>query len=154
MSKPKLAIKGLPDDIWELRIEKRTEPVWRHFFSCTGVVEVSGLLMDENKGLKALPPPRTRKIEFVGDVAAGCQVEAPHEAWTEISHQDAMKSYAFVTASILQAECHVVATSSKGIVPQGAFSCCCSSTLVDVYKRAVSEDPACTVEGLMWEVEL
>jgi len=141
--------------MYELRIEKRSEPRWKHWFSSTGVVQMASLLLDEDKGLRPLPAPRSRRIEFVGDIAAACQIEAPHGDYlADLGHQNALKSYAVVAAKALQAEWNIVATTQHGVIPQGwCTSRCCENILADLYPRAVLDDSSCGAEALEWEAD-
>jgi len=156
-------VKGLPDGVYELRIEKRTEPQWNHGCSSSGPVQVDSLVLDMDRGLRRAPPRMSRKIECVGNVATAYQVESPGtECFASIIHQNAMCSYATVLARALQAEPHIVACTSKRFVPQRCLCrclsamCCMDSahTFADLYPRAVSTDSSAALQVGDWAADV
>lgn len=137
--------ENLSPGIHVVELEKRTEPN-------VGTLVFEGFEFPDGE-LLAPPARKSRRIEFLSDstidgfgvdgvLGVTCNNGAP------VSFDDVRKSAAFVTASLLDAESHVIASSGRGIVrneTEGA-----GETFPEIYVRTLPDIADSTWDFSSW----
>jgi len=134
-------VEGLPDSIHTLLMTKRFE-------SKHGVTEFSGFVLDDSCSLRELPPRPPYRIEFIGGSSVmGFGSESNSIRCTDVDKvSNCYFSYGPVTARALQAECHILAISGKGVLRTWRSPFISDDSFLHYYARTVKDDP-----GVLWD---
>lgn len=137
--------EDLSPGIHVIELEKRTEPN-------VGTLVFDGFEFPDGE-LLAPPARKSRRIEFLSDstidgfgvdgvLGVTCNDGAP------VSLDNVRKSAAFVTASLLDAESHVIASSGRGIVRNESAGT--DETFPDIYVRTLPDLADSTWDFSSW----
>ncbi len=135
---------GLRDTVHRLLITKR-------FVHKNAISEFRGIILDSGKTLLPLSPKPRYRIEFIGASSLnGFGNEATTlrcDSETVSNSSNCFDSYGPVAARFLEAECAVIALSSKGVVRNWASLFINSfETFPEFYTRTILSEP-----GLPWD---